>query len=79
MTSVTISQLKANPSAVISAADNFPVSIKNREKTKAYILGKDMFEKLILYLENVEDKKTIASIDLTKKRDFEDFAVELGI
>ena len=79
MTSVSISELKANPSAVLSSAADYPVAVKKRNKTEAYVIGKDLFEKLILFLEDAEDKKVIKSIDLNKKRNFEDFAKELGI
>ena len=79
MTSVSISELKANPSAVLLAADDFPVAVQNRSKTAGYVIGKDIFEKLFLFLEDLEDKKTIKSIDLSDKKDFEDFAKELGI
>lgn len=79
MTSVSITQLKQNPSAVLSAADDFPIAVQNRSRTAGYVVGKDIFEKLILFLEDLEDKKTIKSINLGDKRDFEDFARELGI
>ena len=79
MTNVSISQLKANPSAVLSAAEDFPVAVQNRNKTAGYVVGKDIFEKLILFLEDIEDKKAIKSIDLNDKVDFEDFAKKLGI
>lgn len=79
MTTVSISQLKVNPSAALLAADDFPVAVRKRDKTAGYIIGKDLFEKLILFLEDIEDRKALRSIDLSKKRDFEDFAKELGI
>ena len=79
MTSVSITELKTNPSAVLSAADDFPVAIMNRNRTKGYVVGKDLFEKIILYLEDIEDKKAIKSIDLNDKTDFEDFVKELGL
>ena len=79
MTNVSISQLNANPSAVLSAAEDFPVAVQNRNKTAGYVVGKDIFEKLILFLEDIEDKKAIKSIDLNDKVDFEDFAKKLGI
>ncbi|MEK7498122.1 MAG: antitoxin [Patescibacteria group bacterium] len=79
MTSVSISQLKANPAAVLSSASDYPVAVQNRNKTAGYLVGKDLFEKMILFLEDIEDKKTIESIDLDDKGDFEEFAKELGI
>lgn len=79
MTSVTISQLKMNPTAVLSQAQDLPIQIKNRDKTAGYFLGKDLFEKIMLYLEDAEDAKVIAKADYSKGTDFEDLAKELGI
>lgn len=79
MTTISITQLKTNPRAAISSAQDYPVAVQNRNDTEAYMVGKDLFEKLILYLEDAEDKKTIKNIDLNNKKDFEDFASTLGI
>mgnify|MGYP001560899966 CR=1 FL=1 len=79
MTTISISQLKTNPSAVLSSAEDYPVAVQNRNRTTGYIMGKDLFERLVLYLEDVEDKRTIEKTDFGKGRDFEDFAKELGI
>ncbi len=79
MTTISISQLKVNPSAVLSSAQDFPVAVQNRNKTTGYILGKDMFEKMVSYMEDVEDRKTIKSINIDDKMDFEDFAQDLGL
>ncbi|EKE05835.1 MAG: hypothetical protein ACD_19C00176G0057 [uncultured bacterium] len=79
MTTVSISQLKVNPMAVFSSAIDFPIQIQNRNKTAGYFVGKDLFEKMINYMEDVEDKKTIKSINLDDKTDFEDFVATLEI
>jgi len=79
MTSVSISQLKMNPAAAISDAQDYPLAIQNRNTTEAYLVGRSLFEKLVLYLEDVEDRKTIEKTDFNKGRDFEDIAKELGI
>lgn len=79
MTTISISQLKANPAAALSSAQDYPLAIQNRNTTEAYLVGKSLFEKLILFLEDAEDRKAIKSIDLNDKRDFEEFASELGI
>lgn len=68
-----------NPSAAISSAQDYPLAVQNRNTTEAYLVGKGLFEKLVLFLEDAEDKRTIKSIDLKDKRDFEEFASELGI
>lgn len=79
MTTISISQLKANPSAALSSAQDYPVAVQNRNTTEAYLVGKGLFEKLVLFLEDAKDRKAIKSINLDDKRDFEEFASELGI
>lgn len=79
MTTVSISQLKVNPMAVFNNAIDFPIQIQNRNKTAGYFVGKDLFEKMIVYLEDIEDRKVIDKTDFTKGTDFEEFAKELGI
>ncbi len=79
MTTATISQVKINPMAVFNRAIDFPIQIQNRNKTAGYFVGKDLFEKMIEYLEDIEDKKVIDKTDFNKGTNFEDFAKELGI
>jgi len=79
MTTISISQLKANPAAALSSAQDYPLAVQNRNTTEAYLIGKGLFEKLILFLEDAEDRKAIKSIDLNDKRDFEEFVSELGL
>ncbi|MEK7168736.1 MAG: antitoxin [Patescibacteria group bacterium] len=79
MTTISISQLKINPMAVMLSAQDFPVKVKNRDKTAGYFLGKDLFEKMIEYLEDIEDSKVIERTDFSKGTSFEDVAKELGI
>lgn len=79
MTTISISQLKLNPAAAISGAQDYPLAVQNRNTTKAYLVGKSLFEKLVTFLEDTEDKRAIKSINLKDKKDFEEFASELGI
>lgn len=79
MTTVSISQLKINPMAVFNTAVDFPIQIQNRNKTAGYFVGADLFEKIVEYLEDIEDKKVIDKTDFSKGTNFEDFAKELGI
>lgn len=79
MTSVSISDLKSNPSKVISASEDYPIAVKNRNNTQAYMVGKDLFEKLITYIEDIADIKAVEEADFKKGRDFEEIAEELGI
>lgn len=77
--SISISQLKTNPSKAISLADDYPMTVKNRGQVKAYLLGKELFEKMVFYLEDYIDKKAVRETDFRKGRDFEEIAKELNI
>lgn len=83
MNTIAISQLKANPAAAILMADDYPLEVVSRGKSKAYLVGKKLFEQLIEYVEDVEDRRLVAEMkkngELGKGRDFEEFAKELGI
>ncbi|MFH0762507.1 MAG: hypothetical protein V1925_01285 [Candidatus Omnitrophota bacterium] len=79
MDTVSISQLKTNPTKAISFAEDYPLIVKNRGVTKAYIVGKELFEKLVICLENYLDKKGIEKTDFKKGRDFEEVARELNL
>lgn len=79
MTTISISALKVNPASAIRASEDYPVAVQNRNETQAYLVGKSLFEKLMLFVEDAEDRRAIASIDLKDKSDFEEFASELGI
>lgn len=79
MTNISISQLKANPSAAINFASDYPVAIENRNKTKAYLVGKDLFEKIVTYIEDYLDRKEIEKADFKNRVEFESVAKELGI
>lgn len=78
-TSISISQLKINPARAILAADDYPLSIKSRGKVKAFLMGKELFEKILYYLENYIDKKAVRETDFKKGRDFEKVAKELNL
>ncbi|OGK15981.1 hypothetical protein A2690_00815 [Candidatus Roizmanbacteria bacterium RIFCSPHIGHO2_01_FULL_39_12b] len=79
MTSVSISQIKVNPSRVLKAAQDFPVAIKKRNEIEGYVIGKDLYEKLMVYIENFIDRKAVKETDFDDGVDFEDVAEELGI
>ena len=79
MNSISISELKIHPAkAVIEAAD-YPLAVENRNKISAYLIGKDLFEKIISYIEDYIDKKAIEKVDFKKGRDFAKVAKDLGI
>lgn len=79
MDTISISQLKMNPSKAILDATQYPVAIESRNKVKAYLVGKEIYEKLISYIENFIDAKEVAKTDFSKGRDLEQVAKELGI
>lgn len=51
---VSISDLKKNPSAVIAAADGFPVAILNRNTPAAYLIPAKAWEAIMDQLEDIE-------------------------
>lgn len=81
MTSISVSQLKTNPAAAIDQAIDYPLAVLSRSKVKAYLVGKDLFEKIVEFLENRADRKAVeyALAHREKARDFEDVAKELGL
>ena len=79
MSTTTISELKARPASAILDAEDYPVAILKRNKTQAYIVGKELFEKLISAVEDTIDKNAIKNADFKGGKEFEDLASELGI
>jgi len=79
MDTISISQLKTHPAKIIEEATDYPVGITNRNKTKAYLLGAELYGKIISYLEDFIDIKDVKSTDFKKGRDFEKITKELGI
>lgn len=79
MSRVSISQLKMNPSLAIASALDYPVAIESRNQVKAYLVGKELYEEIISYIEDFIDRQTIRKTDFSQGRDFEKVAKELGI
>lgn len=79
MINVSISQLKTNPSGIINQAVEYPVAIQSRNDTKAYLVGKDIYNKLLSIIEDLTDQAAVDNADFSKGKDFEDLAKELGI
>ncbi len=52
--SVSITELKKDPSAVIEQAEGFPVTILNHNRPAAYLVPAAAFEALLDKLEDVE-------------------------
>lgn len=79
MINVSISDLKTNPASIILQSAEYPVAIQKRSKTQAYLVGKDIFEKLVSQLEDEIDRKAVRETSLKGSRSFEEVAVELGL
>ncbi len=79
MNTTSISQLKINPSAVISMAADYPVAVENRNKIQGYVLGKNLYEAMVTFIENYIDKKAFKNADFSKGRKAEDVFRDLGL
>lgn len=79
MITVSISQLKTKPSKIISLALDYPVAVEKRSEVKAYLLGKELYDKLVSFIEDYIDRKAVASADFRYGKDFEKVAQNLGL
>ncbi len=52
--SVSISELKKNPTAVIEEADGFPVAVLNHNRPAAYLVPAAAFEAMMEKLDDIE-------------------------
>ncbi|QUG77922.1 antitoxin [Erwinia sp. E602] len=59
-TSASISELKKNPMATVSAGDGFPVAILNRNQPAFYCVPAELYEKLLDALDDQELVKQVA-------------------
>lgn len=51
---VSISELKKNPSAVIAAADGFPIAVLNRNRPAAYLVPAAAWEAILDRLDDID-------------------------
>lgn len=79
MNYTSISDLKKNPSLVLRDAATYPVAVEKRNKTQAYIVGKELFEKIVDYIENYIDNEAVKDTDFSKGKPFEKVVEELGL
>ena len=79
MNSISISQLKVNPSVAISNALDFPLAVESRNKVQAYILGKDLYEMIVSYIEDASDRKAVEETNFSESRDLETVVEKLGL
>jgi antitoxin StbD len=57
---VSISNLKANPAAVIAEAQHRQVAILNRNKPVAYVISPEVWDRVLELLEDAEDERIVA-------------------
>lgn len=57
--SVSISELKKNPTAIIEEADGFPVAVLNHNKPAAYLVPAAAFEAMMEKLDDIELAKLV--------------------
>lgn len=79
MNTISISQLKINPSNAINLATDYPMAINNKGQITAYLIGNQLFNKIVTYLEDLTDKKTVKETDFKKGKNFDKLASELSI
>lgn len=79
MNTISISQLKINPSKAIGEAFFYPLAVENRNKVEGYLLGKDLYEKIVTFIEDSIDRRAVEKTDFKKGKDFEKVAKELNI
>lgn len=59
-TSASISELKKNPMATVSAGDGFPVAILNRNQPAFYCIPAELYEKMLDALDDLELAKLVS-------------------
>ncbi len=59
-TSASISELKKNPMATISAGDGFPVAILNRNQPAFYCIPAELYEKMLDAMDDQELAKLVS-------------------
>ena len=57
--SASVTELKRNFAGVLKQADDGPVAIMNHNRAEAYLLPAGYYERLVAYLEDLEDAKLI--------------------
>jgi len=72
--SASISELKKNPTALLTAAEGSPIAILNHNVPAAYLIPAETYEWL---MEKIEDQE-IAQIILDRKNELKD-AIEVDI
>jgi antitoxin StbD len=56
---VSVTELKRNFASIIKQADDSPVAILNHNRPEAYLLPAAHYERLMTYLEDLEDARLV--------------------
>ncbi len=72
--SVSISELKVNPSALIEQAEGEPIAILNHNKPTAYLIPAETYEEL---MEKVEDYQLGLIVESRKNEKIEAISVDI--
>lgn len=56
---VSVTELKRNFASIIKQADEHPVAILNHNRPEAYLLPAAHYERLMAYLEDLEDAQLV--------------------
>lgn len=56
---VSVTELKRNYAGVLKQADGAPIAVLNHNRPEAYLLPASHYERLMQYLEDLEDAKLV--------------------
>ena len=56
---VSVTELKRNFAGILKQADDCPVAVLNHNRPEAYLLSASHYERLMAYLEDLEDAKLV--------------------
>ncbi len=56
---VSVTELKRNFAGILKQADDCPVAVLNHNRPEAYLLPAAHYERLMAYLEDLEDAKLV--------------------
>jgi len=57
--STSVTELKRNFAAILKQADDEPVAVMNHNRPEAYLVPAGYYERLIAYVEDLEDSKLV--------------------
>jgi antitoxin StbD len=56
---VSVTELKRNYADILKRADDAPIAVLNHNRPEAYLLPASHYERLMAYLEDLEDAKLV--------------------